>query len=77
MCPEMSAQSYQGRTEFFIPPLSFMHDAQGHTVRRSLIPMQTVSWPHSLGDVTFTGVAQGTELMPFSPVRILDVAHRD
>lgn len=51
-----------GQDRIFYPP--FTHDAQGHPVRRSLIPMQTVSWPHSLGDVTFTDVAQGTELCP-------------
>lgn len=60
----MSAQSYQVRTEYFIPLLPFTHGAQGHTVRRSLITVQTVSGPDSLGDVIFSDVAQGTEPCP-------------
>lgn len=60
----MSAQSYQVRTEYFIPLLPFTHGAQGHTVRRSLITVQTVSGPDSLGDVIFSDVARGTEPCP-------------
>jgi len=60
----MSAQSYQVRIEYFIPPLPFIHNAQRCTVRRSVITMQTVSGPGSLGSVILSDVAQGTELCP-------------